>query len=162
MVNGMRTGRRSLSGLGLLGFALAVLVAPAAAADPVDSAEPESQVVVDVSPAPAVVPVTAAPAAVVPVAPAAAAVSTAPPDGVSHLPSPDNLPPGTTQAAPEGPNMSYLRYLWQAVRTPGVTMGDALMLITQRPMDAKSAAPSSPTGPVAPAAEPVTVAPTSP
>jgi ABC-type Mn2+/Zn2+ transport system permease subunit len=30
MVNGMRTGRRSLSGLGLLGFALAVLVAPAA------------------------------------------------------------------------------------------------------------------------------------
>ena len=145
MVNGMRTGRRSLSGLGLLGFALAVLVAPAAAADPVDSAEPESQVVVDVSPPPA-----------------AAAVSTAPADGVPHLPSPDNLPPGTTQDVPEGPKMSYLRYLWQAVQTPGVTMGDALMLIAQRPMDAKSAPPSSTTGPVAPAVEPVILAPASP
>jgi len=144
MVNGMLTGRRSLSGLGLLGFALAVLVAPAAAADPVDSAEPEPQVVVDVSPAPAATPVAPAPAAVVPVAPAAAAVSTAPPDGVSHLPSPDNLPPGTTVAAPEGPKMSYLRYLWQAVHTPGVTMGDALMLIAQRPMDATSAPPPTP------------------
>ena len=63
------------------------------------------------------------------------------------------LPPGTTQTAPEGPNMSYLRYLWQAVHTPGVTLGDALMLIAQRPMDAKSAPPSSPTAPVAPSAE---------
>ena len=85
--------------------------------------------------------------------PTAAATSTAPADGVPHLPSPDNLPPGTTQTAPEGPNMSYLRYLWQAVHTPGVTLGDALMLIAQRPMDAKSAPPSSPTAPVAPSAE---------
>jgi len=144
MVNGMRIGRRSLSGLGVLGISLAVLVAPAAAADPVDSAEPEPQVVVDISPAPAVVPVTAAPAAVAPVTPAPAAVSTAPADGVPHLPSPDNLPPGTTQAASEGPKMSYLRYLWQAVHTPGVTMGDALMLIAQRPMDATSAPPPTP------------------
>jgi hypothetical protein len=136
-------------------MSLAVLVAPGAAADPVDSTDPVPQVVVDVSPAPAVVPV--APAAVAPVA-----VSTAPANGVPHLPSPDNLPPGTTQAAPEGPNMSYLRYLWQAVRTPGVTMGDALMLIAQRPMDAKSEPPSSPTGPVTPAAEPVTGSPASP
>jgi hypothetical protein len=58
--------------------------------------------------------------------------------------------------------MSYLRYLWQAVHTPGVTMGDALMLIAQRPMDAKSAPPSSTTGPVAPAVEPVILAPASP
>ena len=134
MVNGMRTGRRSLSGLGVLGISLAVLFAPAAAADPVDSAEPEPQVVVDISPAPAVVPVTPAPAS----------LSAAPADGVSHLPSPDNLPPGTTVAAPEGPRMSYLRYLWQAVHTPGVTMGDALMLIAQRPMDAQSAPPATP------------------
>lgn len=131
MVNGMRTGRRALSGLGALGMSLAVLVAPGAAADPVDSSEPEPQVVVEISPAPAVVPVTAA------------AVSTPPAEGVPHLPSPDNLPPGTTQAAPEGPKMSYLRYLWQAVHTPGVTMGDALMLIAQRPMDATSAPPST-------------------
>lgn len=152
MVNGMRPGRWFLSGLGALGISLAVLVAPAAAADPVDSAEPVPQVVVDVTPVPAVVPV-----APVPVAP-----STAPADGVSHLPSPDNLPPGTTQAAPEGPKMSYLRYLWQAVHTPGVTMGDALMLIAQRPMDATSAPPSSPTAPVTATTEPATVAPVSP
>jgi len=134
MVNVTRTGRRALSGLGALGISLAVLVAPAAAAEPVDSVEPEPQVVVDITPAPAVVPVTPAPAS----------LSAAPADGVSHLPSPDNLPPGTTVAAPEGPRMSYLRYLWQAVHTPGVTMGDALMLIAQRPMDAQSAPPATP------------------
>jgi hypothetical protein len=152
MFNGMRTGRRALSGLGALGISMAVLVAPGAAADPVDSAEPVPQVVVDVSPAPEAVAATPVPAP----------ASTAQADGVPHLPSPDNLPPGTTQAAPEGPKMSYLRYLWQAVHTPGVTMGDALMLIAQRPMDAKSEPPSSPTGPVTPAAEPVTGSPASP
>jgi len=143
MVNITRTGRRALSGLGTLGISLAVLFAPAAAADPVDSAEPEPQVVVDVTVLPAATPVVPAPA-VVPVTPAPASLSAAPADGVSHLPSPDNLPPGTTVAAPEGPRMSYLRYLWQAVHTPGVTMGDALMLIAQRPMDAQSAPPATP------------------
>ena len=141
MVNVTRTGRRALSGLGTLGISLAVLVAPAAAADPVDSAEPEPQVVADVAVLPAATPVVPAPAVVTP---APASVSAAPADGVSHLPSPDNLPPGTTQVAPEGPKMSYLRYLWQAVHTPGVTMGDALMLIEQRPMDAQSAPPVTP------------------
>lgn len=135
MVNGMRTGRRALSGLGTLGISLAVLVAPAAAADPVDSAELEPQVVVDVVPAPLEVPTVAQAHLGVPTV---APVATAPADGVPHLPSPDNLPPGTTQTAPEGPNMSYLRYLWQAVRTPGVTMNDALILIAQRPLDAKA------------------------
>lgn len=148
MVNVARTGRRALSGLGTLGISLAVLVAPGAAADPVDSAEPEPQVVVDVTVLPAATPVTPAPAAVTPapavVTPAPASASAAPANGVPHLPSPDNLPPGTTVAAPEGPRMSYLRYLWQAVHTPGVTMGDALMLIAQRPMDAQSAPPATP------------------
>jgi hypothetical protein len=137
MVNGTRTGQRALSGLGALGISVAVLVAPAAAADPAGSVEPVPQV--DVAPAPAVVPVTPAPASVAPVV-----ASTSPANGVSHLPSPDNLPPGTTESAPEGPKMSYLRYLWQAVHTPGVTMGDALMLIAQRPMDAQSAPPATP------------------
>jgi len=141
MVNVTRTGRRALSGLGALVISLAVLVAPAAAADPVDSADPVPQVVVDVTVLPAATPVVPAPAVVTP---APASVSTVPADGVSHLPSPDNLPPGTTVAAPEGPKMSYLRYLWQAVHTPGVTMGDALMLIAQRPMDAQSAPPATP------------------
>jgi len=109
--------------IGPLGISLALFAAPAATADPVDPAAPEPAVVVDLVPA----------------------------DGVPHLPSPDNLPPGTTQAAPEGPNMSYLRYLWQAVHTPGVTMSDALLLIAQRPLGTTSAAlpvePSAPTSP---------------
>ncbi|MFZ4374102.1 MAG: dopamine receptor D4 [Mycobacterium sp.] len=126
MVNGTRTGvrwRRGLMVIGPLGISLALFAAPAATADPVDPAAPEPAVVVDLVPA----------------------------DGVPHLPSPDNLPPGTTQAAPEGPNMSYLRYLWQAVHTPGVTMSDALLLIAQRPLGTTSAAlpvePSAPTSP---------------
>jgi hypothetical protein len=119
MVNGVRAGqrRRALMSLSVLGIGLGLLVAPAAVADPVDSGESEPQAVVDAAPA-----------------------ETS--DGVQHLPSPDNLPPGTTQTAPEGPKMSYLRYLWQAVQTPGITMSDALMLIAQRPMDAQAPAPT--------------------
>ena len=123
MDDGVRAGQRrrslvgpSLVGLSVLGIGLGLLVAPAAVADPEDSGEP----------APAV----------------SAVVSAAPADGVPHLPSPDNLPPGTTQTAPEGPKMSYLRYLWQAVQTPGITMSDALMIIAQRPMDAQAPAPT--------------------
>jgi hypothetical protein len=126
MVNGTRVGvrrRRELIVIGSLGIWLAVFAAPAAAADPVDPAAPEPAVVVDLTPA----------------------------DGVPHLPSPDNLPPGTTQAAPEGPNTSYLRYLWQAVHTPGVTLSDALLLIAQRPLGAKSVAlPFEPAAPMSP------------
>jgi hypothetical protein len=124
MVNGVRAGQRqrallslSVVCLSVLGIGLGLLVAPAAIADPVDSGESEPQAVVDAAPA-----------------------ETS--DGVQHLPSPDNLPPGTTQTAPEGPKMSYLRYLWQAVQTPGITMSDALMLIAQRPMDAQAPAPT--------------------
>jgi len=124
MVNGVRAGQRqrallslSVVCLSVLGIGLGLLVAPAAVADPVDSGESEPQAVVDAAPA-----------------------ETS--DGVQHLPSPDNLPPGTTQTAPEGPKMSYLRYLWQAVQTPGITMSDALMLIAQRPMDAQAPAPT--------------------
>jgi hypothetical protein len=138
MVNGM-TGRRARSGLGVLGIALAISAAPAAPADSVDSVEPAPQAVVDVTPASMA---------------ASAPVSTAIVEGVPHLPSPDNLPPGTTQAAPEGPNMSYLRYLWQAVRTPGVTMSDALVLIAQRPLDSKSTSNSSTTVAPVPAVTP--------
>ena len=126
MVNGTRVGvrrRRELIVIGSLGIWLAVFAAPAAAADPVDPAAPEPAVVVDLTPV----------------------------DGVPHLPSPDNLPPGTTQAAPEGPNTSYLRYLWQAVHTPGVTLSDALLLIAQRPLGANSVAlPVEPSVPASP------------
>lgn len=71
-----------------------------------------------------------------PVISAEPASSVTPPDGVPHLPSPDSLPPGTTQTAPEHRNLSYLREIWQAVRNQNVTMSDALLLIAQRPMDA--------------------------
>jgi hypothetical protein len=107
-----RTGRFR-AGICLLGVSLATLAAPVAAAEP-DSPDPATQVVAESDPA-----VVAAPA-----------------DGVPHLPSPDNLPPGTTGTPAEGSNTSYLRYLWQAIRTPGITMSDALILIAQRPMDA--------------------------
>ena len=64
-----------------------------------------------------------------------AAQSVIQPEGVPHLPSPDNLPPGATQTAPEHRNLSYLREIWQAVRGQNITMSDALLLIAQRPMD---------------------------
>ena len=76
-----------------------------------------------------------------PVAAADAAASVTPPEGVPHLPSPDNLPPGATQTAPEHRNLSYLREIWQAVRGQNITMSDALLLIAQRPMDTPNPSP---------------------
>jgi hypothetical protein len=74
-------------------------------------------------------------------------------DGVPHLSSPTNLPPGTTDdpsAPAQGPRMSYLRELWHAVQTQDVSGGDALLLLTQRPMDANAAPPAGlPPGPQA-------------
>jgi hypothetical protein len=113
MVDGTFPAGRFRAGICLLAVSLATLAAPVAAAEP-DSPDPATQVVAESVPA-----VVAAPA-----------------DGVPHLPSPDNLPPGTTVIPAEGSNTSYLRYLWQAIRTPGITMSDALILIAQRPMDA--------------------------
>jgi len=90
-------------------------------------------------------------------------------DAVSHLPSPDNLPPGTTQEPPERRTLGYLRDIWNTVRTEDVTMSDMLLLIAQRPMSTGSApvattpapessapdfeSPAPATGPPAPAAE---------
>jgi hypothetical protein len=82
------------------------------------------------------------------------------PAGVPHLPSPDNLPPGTTEdptGPPQGHGLSYLRDLWHAVQTQDVSGGDALLLLTQRPMDADAMPPAGlpmgpqPTAPVDPA-----------
>lgn len=58
------------------------------------------------------------------------------PDAVPHLPSPDNLPPGTTREPPERRTLGYLRDIWNTVRTEDVTMSDMLLLIAQRPMNA--------------------------
>jgi resuscitation-promoting factor RpfA len=60
------------------------------------------------------------------------------PQGVPHLASPDNLPPGYTadpsQLPPEGPNVSYLKELWHAIQTQNISGKDALLGLTQRSM----------------------------
>ena len=58
-------------------------------------------------------------------------------DGVPHLSSPDNPPPGTTndpEGPQSGPNVSYLKELWHAVQTQQISRNDALLALTQRPM----------------------------
>jgi hypothetical protein len=124
----MDSARRAPAGLGAL-IAMALLTAPSAGADPIDPAEPSSPAAVEAPSSPAAV--EAAPAA------------------IPHLPSPENLPPGTTQTAPERRTLGYLRDIWNTVRTEDVTMSDMLLLIAQRPMNAAPpAAPSPVTAPV--------------
>ena len=58
-------------------------------------------------------------------------------DGIQHLSSPDNLPPGTTADQPvnsTGPNVSYLKELWHAVQSQQISRSDALVALAQRPM----------------------------
>jgi hypothetical protein len=138
--NRMCTGqprRRAAAGLGAL-IALTLLTAPGAGADAVDPAEPSSPAAVEVPSSPAAVEVPLSPVAV-----------EAAPAATPHLPSPENLPPGTTQIAPERRTLGYLRDIWNSVRTEDVTMSDMLFLIAQRPMTAAPpAAPSPVTAPV--------------
>ncbi|MGE2717065.1 hypothetical protein ACQI4L_23665 [Mycolicibacterium litorale] len=125
------------------------LTAPAAGADPVAAPAPGPL------PAPATVDAQAAPAP-------------APDAGVPHLHSPDNPPPGTssTPVAPTGSRgLSYLRDLWHAVQTQEVSGGDAIFLLTQRPLDPDAtpppgmpAGPQAPLPPAAPAPAPAPVA----
>lgn len=134
--------RRACLGLAALGAGLALFGAPTAVADPADP------------PAPIPVPVVSAD-------PAAAPASTQLADGVPHLPSPDNLPPGTTDTPPQTRNLGYLREIWHAMQTQDVTMGDALLLLAQRPMSSnagpgQSATPSGPVGSSAAPSQPVT------
>lgn len=106
-------GRWVFSGIAVAGSVLVgMLTAPVGVAEPTD---PAAQPIVE----------TAAPAS-----------APTPPEGVSHLPSPDHLPPGTTQAPPEPRSLGYLRDIWQAVRSQDVTVAQAAMLlITHRPGD---------------------------
>lgn len=137
--------RRVCLGLGALGVSTAFLAAPAAWADPADPADPAVPIPV----------VTDTDTQV-----AAAGPSTAP-TPVEHLSSPDNPPPGTTtvgtDAVPEG-RLSYLRDLLHAMRTQEVSGSDALLLLTQRPLDADATPPpgmsASPSGPVGTSALP--------
>lgn len=136
--------RRAWLGLAALGVSAAVLAAPTALADSTDPA-----------PAPADVPADAA------AQPGAAPVSQLA-DGVPHLPSPDNLPPGTTDTPTQTRSLGYLRDILHAIGNHDVSMNDALLLLAQRPMSAtagpgQSPGPSGPVGssaaiPVDPAA----------
>jgi len=96
-------------------------------------------------PAPAPAPdVVAAPAAVDPLAPV-------PAEGVPHLISPENLPPGATldpNVLPnESPNVSYLRQIWNAVQDQQISGRDALIAVTtQRSLT--GTAPTAPPGAV--------------
>jgi hypothetical protein len=77
-----------------------------------------------------------------------------PPAEVPHLSSPENLPPGTSDVPldpQQGRGTSYLRDLWHAVQTQDISGKDAILLLTQRPLDA-NAMPTNglPAGPQAP------------
>ena len=64
-----------------------------------------------------------------------AVTAAAPANGVPHLPSPDNPPPGTSDE-PVGqdtnPNVSYLKDLWHAVQNKEIDRSDLLLALTQR------------------------------
>ncbi|KUM08959.1 hypothetical protein AVZ31_09440 [Mycolicibacterium neoaurum] len=112
------------------------------------------------APAPAPAPVPGAPVAPPASDPAAQPVSAdqaVPAEGVPHLVSPENLPPGTTlnpTALPnEGPNVSYLRQIWNAVQQQQITGRDALLAITtQRSLAGEAPGPQVPMAPPAPGA----------
>jgi hypothetical protein len=83
------------------------------------------------------------------------------PDGVPHLPSPDNLPPGATMdpdanSADDSPNVSYLKDLWQAVQSHDISGKEALIMgLSQRGMNTpypeQGPGPNVPITPGAPA-----------
>jgi hypothetical protein len=145
--------RRAGLGLAALGVSAAFLAAaPAALADSTDPAPAPSPVLVPAPPA-----VEPTDAAAQPVAAASSQLA----DGVPHLPSPDNLPPGTTDTPPQTRSLGYLRDILHAIGSHDVSMNDALLLLAQRPMSAtagpgQSPGPSGPVGssaalPIAPA-----------
>lgn len=148
MTNAHLWVRSACLGIGALGVSAAILSAPMAGADPAAPADP-------------VVPTTAAADTSAPPADESVPAPAAAPAPVQHLSSPDNPPPGTTttgtDTAPQG-RLSYLRDLLHAMRTQEVSGSDALLLLTQRPLDANAAPPpgmsSTPSGPVGTSAAP--------
>ncbi|UXA20804.1 hypothetical protein KXD98_14175 [Mycobacterium sp. SMC-4] len=55
-------------------------------------------------------------------------------EGVPHLASPHNLPPGTSTTPVSQSRLDYLRDLWHAMQTQEVSGSNALLLLTQRPL----------------------------
>jgi hypothetical protein len=76
--------------------------------------------------------------------------------GVPHLPSPNNLPPGTTtdlsEAPPQSPNVAYLKELFSAIHNHDISMNEAIIGLAQRPMNPNATPPPGlAPGPQAPA-----------
>jgi resuscitation-promoting factor RpfA len=140
---------------GALGIVAALtLSAPAAFADPAlppaPGPGPDATVQAPVATVQAPVATVQAPVATVQ---AAGTDPVTPPDGMPHLSSPQNLPPDTTTTPPDDNQqrgLGYLRDLWHAVQTQDVSGRDALLLLTQRPLDPNAAAPGLPPGPTPP------------
>ena len=146
----------SVAGGALVAAAALTLGAPSAQADPDAPPPPPLPGPVLPAPAPGDQSITTAAATGDPVAPPA---EPAPPTEVQHLSSPQNLPPGTTDAPidqGQSGRGSYLRDLWHAVQSQDISGKDATILfLTQRPMDA-NAMPTNglPVGPQAPPGTP--------
>jgi hypothetical protein len=73
--------------------------------------------------------------------------------GVPHLSSPDNLPPGTANlpvGPQQGPNMTYLRELWHAVKSQEISGNDALFALAQRPLTTQAPPRTGPVNPNTP------------
>ncbi|MGB8405446.1 MAG: transglycosylase, partial [Mycobacterium sp.] len=103
-----------------------------------------------------------------PVATPIAAGAQATPDGVPHLASPQNLPPGATMDQGDdsdsgsSPNVSYLKQLWHAVQNQDISGRDALLAVASQrsvmegsPSGSIPAPPNTPGAPAAPAPGPV-------
>jgi resuscitation-promoting factor RpfA len=77
-----------------------------------------------------------------------------PPNGMPHLSSPDNPPPGTStnpdDGQPGGRNLTYLKELWQAIQTQNISVNQALLGLTQMPMDSTPPPGGLPANPVPP------------
>jgi hypothetical protein len=153
----MKSGATTLAvASGALGVVAALTFsAPTAMADPVPLIpQPAPAPVEPAPPAPGPAPGPAPDGTVQ----AAAGTLPTPPDGVQHLSSPENLPPGTTDTPDPQQGGSYLRDLWHAYQTQEITGRDALLLLAQRPMAGNAAPPAglpaNPTPPLAPGAAP--------
>jgi hypothetical protein len=89
---------------------------------------------------------------------AAAGALPTPPDGMQHLSSPENLPAGTTNTPDPQGSGSYILDLWHAYQTQEISGRDALLLLSQRPMDSAEAPPprmsANPAPPLGPDAVP--------
>jgi hypothetical protein len=69
----------------------------------------------------------------------------APPEGVPHLSSPDNPPPGTSDTpvpGMDGDGEAYAKEIWHAIREHDITWRQGLFLLSQRPMNANARPPA--------------------